>query len=70
MGIHMTKFQRERQKFTDAAKEAGEKADAEADKIVAKGETILGKLKKSKLTAPVLAASGLVAAIAAFWIIK
>lgn len=57
----MTKFQRERQKFTDAAKEAGEKADAEADKIVDRGVSIAQKLKDTKWTAAALLAGSLAA---------
>ena len=43
----MTKYQREKQALTDA----GNKADEGADKIVTKGETLIGKLKASKYTA-------------------
>lgn len=64
----------ERQKYTDAAKNAGEKikagydkAEGQADKLVEEGEGILAKLKKSKYTAAGLVGAGLLAAL---WFIR
>ena len=64
-----TKYQQEKQKYTDAAKNVGksvkagyDKAEEEADKLVAEGEGIIAKLKKSKYTAASIVGVGLLAA--------